>query len=458
MPPFRGAPPLEIDPGNLDLGGIAQVNVSGFLGEDSASLVPTTRANIIGLATDIAAHELGHLSGLQHQDALGPIGSGIFSGMSAGSFSPTYTGPANATATPQDVMASPDSVGTTLLDAAGVNGATYLGQRDAIKLAFNDTGTVLQRQNLTAVPVSVSTALPNGIPFMIDNAYVLPALPTLAVPNTLPAGVTGSGLTDSTTALAVNGTLFAPNEEDFYAFTGQAGQLMNFQVISATNTLNPYPILPELVLVGPNGQVVAYNQHEFESSDSTLLDVTLPATGTYYVGVDSYKQTTVGNYQLFMYSFATSAGPSQGGGDTLVGGNGNDTLIGSSGNDYLAFPSGSAGNATILAGSGQDVINIAQAPSEHITTTGNVTLTQPVSWTPPANITYGTALSGTPTRRHGAHRSLAATKSSCRELSRIVRRPALFCPRATISRSLSPSRRVTRSTTAWRPPARRSMS
>jgi hypothetical protein len=160
------------------------------------------------------------LSGLQHQDALEPIDSGI----NPQEFTPTYTGPQTATETPRDVMASPDAVGSTLSDAAGINGPTYLGERDAVKLAFNQTGTVLQRQNLPATAAPVSSNL-FGTPFTIDNVSVLRSLPSPAVPNPLPAGVTGAGQTFAVSALAVNSTLYAPNLEDFYSFTGQAGEL-----------------------------------------------------------------------------------------------------------------------------------------------------------------------------------------------------------------------------------------
>ena len=57
----------------------AGVNVNNFLGgpgEPAASSV-----DFIGLSATIAAHELGHLSGLEHADAYGPIGSGIYSGL-----------------------------------------------------------------------------------------------------------------------------------------------------------------------------------------------------------------------------------------------------------------------------------------------------------------------------------------------------------------------------------------
>ena len=383
---IAGGSSSELDPGNLDLGGVSIVNVNPFLGDPTAGLVMPTSANIVGLTTTIAAHELGHLSGLQHQDAFGPIGTGIAPTVNPNEFSPSYTGPTAATETSFDIMASPASVGTTLAEAAG---PTWIGERDAIKLAFNDSGTVLQEPNLTPQTVSgVSVMLPQaagGRAFAITSAYSLGSLPTLAVPNTLGVGARDYGQTFNVTATAVNGTLATPSQEDFYAINGKAGQVMTFQVISNNDTLNPSPILPELLLVGPTGnvnvpwQVLGYNRQEFESPDSTLLDVTLPSDGTYYVGVDSYHSLTSGNYQLFMYSFATGAGSTLGGGDTIIGGSGNDTLVGSSANDQFVFPANSSGNATLLGGSGQDVLDLSNAPSEKVTATGNIKILGPTA-------------------------------------------------------------------------------
>ncbi len=458
--PVVGGASNQLDPNNLSLGGDALINVTPFLGSASQGLVPATSANIIGLSTTIAAHELGHLSGLQHQDAISPVGNGIYGGIDPEAFYPalpgvttttvtsspssngtetftatvtsdvqtttaptgtvdfidkttgvvensitlgnatanaittagvtatatiavangdtliaTYSGDSNfagssssataganttttvltsnptvygenvvftatvssdttgagtptgavkfsdtkgailstvplvngvatssaisasslvgdsvvatylgasnlatssgsqnigvgdsssGLATPFDIMASPDAVGSTLLDAAG---QTYVGERDAVALAFNDTGVVYQQANLAPAPTPPSSVIAIPSPKEIGNGI----LPTLAVPNTLPTGVTGHGLDFNVTAAAVDGTLTSQNAYlgDFYAFQGQAGQTMNFQVISRNNTLNTNPILiPELVLVGPQGQIVSFNVHEFESSDS----------------------------------------------------------------------------------------------------------------------------------------------------------------------------------------------
>src|SRR5262245_20849104 len=65
--------------------------------------------------------------------------------------------------------------GPTLVDAAG---PTYLGERDAIVLSFNDTGTVMRQDSLPTQQVSLA-----GEPF-VPSAYVV---------GNLPAGLTSPG-------------------------------------------------------------------------------------------------------------------------------------------------------------------------------------------------------------------------------------------------------------------------
>ena len=69
----------QLDFGNTDLGGFSLIDVNGFLGGDGEPAA--TSANFVALSSDVAAHELGHLSGLHHADSFGPIGSGIYAGV-----------------------------------------------------------------------------------------------------------------------------------------------------------------------------------------------------------------------------------------------------------------------------------------------------------------------------------------------------------------------------------------
>ena len=70
---------LDVTP--PDTAGVNVNNLLGGPGEPAA-----TSDDFVGLSATIAAHELGHLSGLDHGDSFGPIGSGIYSGVD-----PTFT-------------------------------------------------------------------------------------------------------------------------------------------------------------------------------------------------------------------------------------------------------------------------------------------------------------------------------------------------------------------------------
>ncbi len=125
-----GGEASEIDFLNRNLGGSAVVQVNGLLGgleagvpvnEDFVQQLPedadlaavgsnkplATRANILALSAKIATHELGHLLGLMHADAFGPIGFGIHAPPGALEFAPEIFGPAVAFETLEHLIGSP---------------------------------------------------------------------------------------------------------------------------------------------------------------------------------------------------------------------------------------------------------------------------------------------------------------------------------------------------------------
>ena len=94
------------------------------------------------------------------------------------------------------------------------------------------------------------------------------------------------------------------------------------------------------------------NDDSFQDSDSSIIDLTLPYSGTYYAMVTSSPNSVTldepltGDYELFMYTFATNGDPPAG--DTLYGGSGTDTVYGGTADDTIAAKP----QDTIVYGSG----------------------------------------------------------------------------------------------------------
>ena len=72
----------------------------------------------------------------------------------------------------------------------------------------------------------------------------------------------------------------------------------------------PGPFDTYLAVYDSSGKVIASNDDSFQDPDSTIIDLTLPTTGTYYAMVTSspnsaaLRQPLTGDYELFMYTFA----------------------------------------------------------------------------------------------------------------------------------------------------------
>src|SRR5205085_55816 len=94
-----------------------------------------------------------------------------------------------------------------------------------------------------------------------------------------------------------------------------------------------------------------------------------------------------GGYELFVYSFATTAAAaaSAAGGSTLVGGSGADTLIADSGNVTFRQPTLSGAYA-VIGGSGRSVLYKAEGNPSGDTIQGNVTLVSVPTTLPPPGL------------------------------------------------------------------------
>ena len=362
---------LEVVP--PDSGG---VNVNNFLGGPGEPAA--TSADFIGLSATIAAHELGHLSGLEHADSFGPIGSGIYSGVNPNLYNPAYPGPTDANETIDHIMASGASVNSTLEDALN---DPFFGEREAIALSYGEDGSPTNEQ--IAPHYSMADAQPI-------------ALEPLTVPDTDLEGVNADQVFNVTAADVVGylGETGGASNTDYYSFTAQAGTLISFQVMSVALTrnvappgtpatdYNQGPFDTYLVIFNSSGQVIEYNDNSFQDADSSIIDLTLPYTGTYYAMVTSspnsvsLKEPLTGDYELFMYTFATAGDPPAG--DSLYAGSGDDTIVAGTADDTIApLP-----QDTIIYGSGTvellkhaPYLNVSAGPNQVVDEGTPVTLT-----------------------------------------------------------------------------------
>jgi VCBS repeat-containing protein len=84
--PLVGGEADELDWRNTDATSRAGINVNGFLGRRNQPAA--TSDNYIALTADVSAHELGHLFGLRHSDAFGPIGTNPDTQLPYGEYTP----------------------------------------------------------------------------------------------------------------------------------------------------------------------------------------------------------------------------------------------------------------------------------------------------------------------------------------------------------------------------------
>ena len=275
-----------------------------------------TSTNFVSLTATIAAHELGHLSGLEHGDSFGPIGAGVFGRIRNDpnrQFRPQYPGPYVAQLRlPYHLMASPASVRTDLFVAAA---DPFFGEREAVKLAMADHGAVIAEQsadhqsNVTAQSLTLS------------NLYV---------PNTLISGL-NSGLDFSVRAADVVGSIRLGtdglSEDDYYSFQGRADEFTEIEIVSRVlsrfqppidSTLTVYDSQGKPVDLLPGHRLPSTTTHSRTrtpgSSTSNCLRTALTTSRSIPSSARSairslFPTPSTGGYELFVYGFAVRQPP-----------------------------------------------------------------------------------------------------------------------------------------------------
>jgi Ca2+-binding RTX toxin-like protein len=151
---------------------------------------------------------------------------------------------------------------------------------------------------------------------------------TITVPNTLLIGVHRDHDLYAQT-LTVTGSISSGGEKDYYKISGKAGDIVTIEVgsfalrrlshpaggtgLTPTGSADPASYIDSTLrlydaggtLVSYNDGNGAYNDDEFESTDSILLDVRLPSDGDYFIEVGAFLSDDTGNYELSAYRFAT---------------------------------------------------------------------------------------------------------------------------------------------------------
>ena len=367
--PISGGASQRIGFRDVTRGGTAQVDVNGFIGTGTNRL-PDVFDTYVALSSTIASHELAHMFGTRHQDSFGAPGTGVFSGLDRDqAFLPGFGGPIVADETREHLSASPASVGTTLADALA---NPYFGEREALKLAFGESGLATFEQ-----PLAQKQGVLN-VGAVTHVVQELGPLTPVTVPNTIENplaanfDVNRAPLAASVHSVVGSIELDASgiSENDVYSFDAVAGDSVTVEIFSTALRDRLDRTIDSVIRVyDESGTIVpyfgnelgAFNDDSFEPTDSFLLDLPIPATGTYFVEVDTFHfglpefpfyvpdfdavefcsdrvgdircdNTDTGSYELFLYRF-DSANTATVSGDVLIGGSGDDTLLSSSGND-----------------------------------------------------------------------------------------------------------------------------
>ncbi len=319
-----------IDFRNLDDDDGADVNTIAafkFLGKDPIT-DPWTDDDVTIATANIVGHEVGHLMGMRHHDAFGPIGTGI--GTFPSDYAPPYPFPAGAPETPEALQFLTTGFG---LSFSRLTSPSFVSERSAIKLelakpSFSDlvVDEIAGNQVLGAaqfVPLADFV-----MPYPVRPLPPLTEVPVEDLPLMLRAGIEGR-------ARVVTGALDSTDEmgkvlPDYFTFEAEAGSFVTIEIMSSIlEGGDRYPDHVDMGVIlldgttggpldyGPTTMVDAANDDDFDTAErgASLIDVELPEV------INTSPLTGLGTYAIEILSAETGVlffgpGPGKDGFDT----------------------------------------------------------------------------------------------------------------------------------------------
>ena len=144
----------------------------------------------------------------------------------------------------------------------------------------------IRAQDIEAAPASPNPS-PLPSPSEIDEPAASPTkVPALDAPLPTEAFLDEDDVLNTDDLTLSDGSLYKQ-----YVFDGEEGQAITIRM--ASDEFDTY-----LILVGPEGEMLAQNDDISETDRNSEISITLPETGAYLVIANAYDSTGQGNYSI----------------------------------------------------------------------------------------------------------------------------------------------------------------